>query len=122
MLTLDEAIRHAEEKACGNTGCAEEHRQLAEWLKELKELRVQMSMIYTSCTAARAATNFAELGRMPLRSNVKTASEAYAAYKEEPYRQHALYGDVYVRQGQGVVGDPRDIRVMMEELKDENSK
>ena len=43
-MTLNEAIRHAEEKACGNTGCAEEHRQLAEWLKELKELRVQMSM------------------------------------------------------------------------------
>ena len=39
MMTLNEAIRHAEEKACGNTGCAEEYRQLAEWLKELKELR-----------------------------------------------------------------------------------
>ena len=35
MMTLDEAIRHAEEKACGNTGCAEEYRQLAKWLKEL---------------------------------------------------------------------------------------
>lgn len=39
MMTLDEAIRHAEEKACGNTECAEEYRQLAEWLKELKEYR-----------------------------------------------------------------------------------
>ena len=35
MMTLNEAIRHAEEKACGNTECAEEYRQLAEWLKEL---------------------------------------------------------------------------------------
>ena len=39
MMTLNEAIRHAEEKACGNTGCAEEYRQLGEWLRELKDLR-----------------------------------------------------------------------------------
>ncbi len=59
-MTLDEAIKHAEEKAkeqqsradnwirewdngfvnyCNK--CAEEHRQLAEWLKELKQLREQ---------------------------------------------------------------------------------
>ena len=61
-MTLDEAIIHAEEKAqeqeehakavesrwgCDVTGysvhskCAEEHRQLAEWLKELKAYREQ---------------------------------------------------------------------------------
>lgn len=56
MMSLDEAIKHAEEVAeenqaivdsCDYYGenmakcekCAEEHRQLAEWLKELKELR-----------------------------------------------------------------------------------
>ena len=44
-MILDEAIRHAEEVAeydCYNDEqkkCAEEHRQLAEWLKELKECR-----------------------------------------------------------------------------------
>ena len=44
-LTLDEAIRHAEEVAeydCYNDEqkkCADEHRQLAEWLRELKRLR-----------------------------------------------------------------------------------
>ena len=57
-MTLDEAIKHAEEvadakekKACNLYDaknyeesreciwCAEEHRQLAEWLKELKEWR-----------------------------------------------------------------------------------
>ena len=47
MITLDEAISHAEEQAtklgCGD--CAEEHRQLAEWLKELK-LRRQGGMAY----------------------------------------------------------------------------
>lgn len=39
-MTLDEAIIHAEEVA--NTqcdDCAKEHKQLAEWLKELKNYR-----------------------------------------------------------------------------------
>ena len=41
MLTLDEAIKHCEEKEKeqalnGCFACAEEHKQLAEWLKELK--------------------------------------------------------------------------------------
>lgn len=46
MITLDEAIEHAEEMAkihCVlknkyNQKCAEEHRQLAEWLKDYKRL------------------------------------------------------------------------------------
>lgn len=59
-MTLDEAIKHAEEiadfcedsaskynitdafesyMACKDSKCAEEHRQLAEWMKELKERR-----------------------------------------------------------------------------------
>lgn len=43
-MTLDEAIKHAEEVAdydCYNEEqikCAEEHRQLAEWLKDYKRL------------------------------------------------------------------------------------
>ena len=44
-MTLDEAIQHSEETAerLGKQGkckaCAAEHRQLAEWLKELRGLR-----------------------------------------------------------------------------------
>ena len=54
MMTLDEAIRHAEEVAAGHDKIkqikvvtleeckrADEHRQLAEWLKELKRLKKQ---------------------------------------------------------------------------------
>lgn len=40
-MTLDEAIKHAQEiadKSCDQ--CAEDHRQLAEWLKELKKRRM----------------------------------------------------------------------------------
>lgn len=44
-MTLDEAIRHAREKAqtlCGKDAlCAKEHEQIADWLTELKTLREQ---------------------------------------------------------------------------------
>ena len=91
-MTLDEAIKHAEEvaeekerdrdvrkihldnrnshnnivhyqKACK---CAEEHRQLAEWLKELKQLRKQEKIGhwidhsdegYVECSNCGSATN-----------------------------------------------------------------
>ena len=91
-MTLDEAIKHAEEvaeekerdrdvrkihldnrnshnnivhyqKACK---CAEEHRQLAEWLKELKQLRKQKKIGhwidhsdegYVECPNCGSATN-----------------------------------------------------------------
>lgn len=36
-MTLDEAIQHHEENFCG-----EEHKQLAEWLKELKRAREEL--------------------------------------------------------------------------------
>lgn len=45
MLTLEEAIKHCEEvaeregKTCNGAECAEEHLQLAEWLKELRAYR-----------------------------------------------------------------------------------
>lgn len=39
MMTLEEAIKHCEEKGRGCTECAAEHRQLSNWLKELKNLR-----------------------------------------------------------------------------------
>ena len=40
-MTLDEAIQHCEDVAAINTcaDCASEHKQLAAWLKELKNYR-----------------------------------------------------------------------------------
>lgn len=37
-MTLDEAIKHCEEvyQECKNRECAEDHKQLADWLKQLK--------------------------------------------------------------------------------------
>ena len=40
-MTLDEAIQHCEEKALCGDACGLEHKQLAEWLKELKYYRKQ---------------------------------------------------------------------------------
>ena len=53
MMTLDEAIKHAEEKACGNTACAEEYRQLAEWLKELRDLRSAYKRLSNAVVCSR---------------------------------------------------------------------
>lgn len=36
-MTLEEAIKHCEEKAKGCDACAKEHKELAMWLKELLE-------------------------------------------------------------------------------------
>ena len=43
IMTLDEAIKHCEEKSCGNDACSLEHKQLKKWLTELKELKKQKS-------------------------------------------------------------------------------
>ena len=39
-MTLNEAIQHCEEKALCGDACGLEHKQLAEWLKELKRYRM----------------------------------------------------------------------------------
>ena len=46
-MTIDEAIRLAEDKAreLGCTECAQEHRQLAAWLRELKFRRVHQAAL-----------------------------------------------------------------------------
>lgn len=43
-MTLEEAIKHCDEviekeQSCSRFACAEEHRQLKEWLQELKRYR-----------------------------------------------------------------------------------
>ena len=65
-LTLGEAIKHCEEKTdC--TQCGEEHRQLAEWLKELqkyKDLEEQGRLITLPC-------KIGDTVYVPLRDNVQ---------------------------------------------------
>ena len=53
-MTLDEAIEHAEWCAReSQSECSEEHRQLAEWLRELKRLRTQSKWLRRWYTALR---------------------------------------------------------------------
>ena len=53
-MTLDEAIEHAEWRARESQGeCAEEHRQLAEWLSELKRLKAQNKWLRKEYTSLR---------------------------------------------------------------------
>ena len=40
-MTLNEAIAHAEKVADAGGPCAEDHMQLASWLRELAELRAE---------------------------------------------------------------------------------
>lgn len=40
-MTLEEAIKHAEEKAEEHSRCGEDHAQLAMWLKELQTRRMR---------------------------------------------------------------------------------
>ena len=44
-MTLDEAIEHCEEKANGCDSCSMEHKQLAEWLRELMTLRNEVDRL-----------------------------------------------------------------------------
>jgi hypothetical protein len=37
-MTIDEAIKHAEEVGNGCSECAAEHRQLAEWLRKYQKI------------------------------------------------------------------------------------
>jgi hypothetical protein len=43
LMTLDEAIEHCKEKSCNDTICGKEHKQLAEWLTELKGYRAAIT-------------------------------------------------------------------------------
>ena len=49
MMTLNEAIAHAEERAQGCTECAQEHAQLAGWLRELRDIRAHRAGDDGSC-------------------------------------------------------------------------
>lgn len=44
-MTLDEAIEHAEERACGNDQCAKDYAQLSDWLRELREARLTIDIL-----------------------------------------------------------------------------
>jgi hypothetical protein len=59
-MTLDEAIEHAELVANNcESECSDEHRQLAEWLRELQELKTENDALngFLSDVAERCGTH-----------------------------------------------------------------
>lgn len=78
MMTLDEAIKHCEEiaeKYCEKVedgltaddfcdSCASEHRQLAEWLRELKKWRALRDNINMLCDVDCEYPQYRESGTM----------------------------------------------------------
>ena len=56
-MTLDEAIKHCEDviekqKSCNKIECANEHIQLAEWLKELQAIKNKANRIDSAAEKA----------------------------------------------------------------------
>ena len=86
-MTLDEAIRHAEEVAerlenshkrdwmCeDDERCAKEHRQLAAWLKELKEYKEQSGDVVSQQAAIDNERVFSDYADMPYQFDNMTGS------------------------------------------------
>lgn len=102
-MTIEEAIKHAEEVAnkCQNfvtahkedrelgfvqrtEKCADEHRQLAEWLKELLEYKSQPKIIYCKECKHCKATEFStgRKGFMCMKWILETDSDWYCSRAE----------------------------------------
>jgi hypothetical protein len=61
-MTIEEAIKHCEENSlkeekCKNFCCAEEHRQLADWLGELLRLRSFIRKMRDACYILKGTSN-----------------------------------------------------------------
>ena len=54
-MTIEEAIQHCEEKSCSNSLCAQDYKQLAEWLTELKHLREWKAQIMSAAFDSQVA-------------------------------------------------------------------
>jgi hypothetical protein len=95
-MTLDEAIEHAEWCARESQGeCAEEHRQLAEWLRELKRLRTQSKWLRRWYTALRESQKkaFAESCKTATNNLLKISklSDENAKLRELVMYMHRCY-------------------------------
>ena len=89
-MTIEEAIKHAEEVAdkysatFPNCDCAKEHRQLAAWLKELLEYKSQLKIIYCKECKHCKATEFStgRKGFMCMKWILETDSDWYCSRAE----------------------------------------
>ena len=110
-MTLDEAIKHAEEvadetnkEACNLYDaknyeesreciwCSEEHRQLAEWLKELKRLREQTSWIPVSERLPNHDEYIKNNGLFNVSDGNRSYSEWFDIYDKQRFGEPTMNG------------------------------
>lgn len=89
-MTLDEAIQHCEEKALCGDACSLEHKQLAEWLKELKSYRMDKETKLDKTTVTKVLEHMLNTPKFDL----------------EKFRKANDLGDFYVKYS-GIVNGQR---------------
>lgn len=84
-MTIDEAIGHAEERACGNDQCAKDHAQLADWLRELRRARMEIDLLKTLRDGFKADAQKYKAENARLRELCKSMRCALADFDDEVY-------------------------------------
>ena len=115
MMTLEEAIDHCEEVAkieCGE--CAEEHLQLAKWLKELKERRSFDTDLISRKQAINALSTITMYkGSIPFDTAVMRIEQLPSAQPKRGkwIKKHRHYGGFRSYTGFDAMGEQHTITV-----------
>lgn len=80
-MTLPEAIAHAEEVAAGEGACAEQHAQLAAWLKDYSKLLEKISDLRTVLEAIQKSAS--ELSYHPASESIHNNAGVCLTFLEE---------------------------------------
>lgn len=95
-MTLDEAIEHAEQTARSCEGeCSEDHRQLSEWLKELRRLRKIWNTVRADARAANLESEQLKSENASLRGAAMGLGELCDQLKEENAKLRELVRDLH---------------------------
>lgn len=91
-MTLDEAIAHAEEMV-NDTPCGREHKQLADWLKKLREIKISnAAKRREALEEIRDATHiWITVGGISARRTIEMVADIAAAALSEPPRNCDRY-------------------------------
>ena len=92
-MTLEEAIKHCEQKACDNSECALEHRQLAKWLKQLQTLLRSNEAIEERASEYAYTEWISELTDVAKESYIKGATEQKAIDDAELLKLKSAWGN-----------------------------
>ena len=76
MMTIEEAIKHCEENVCDNSECSLEHKQLAEWLKELQELKTVLKQINVPIIHIDISNDLKDVAYSCYKSYIKSVKKA----------------------------------------------